>query len=379
MDLTFEELVTAYFDCRRNKRKTLYATEFEFELEKNLFDLYEDLISGDYKIRRSVGFVVQQPKIREIWAATFRDRIVHHIIYNRLSPRFYPKFIRNSFACIPERGSQDASDRLWSGMRSITRNWNQPAYYLGADVRNFFVSIHKPTLFTFLRSEIHESWLLKLVEQVLFHDPRIDCVLKSKVQAFERVPRYKSLWHTPAEKGLPIGNLTSQFFANVYLDKLDQFVKHKLQAHYYYRYVDDIVILNKSPQFLNDCFEQISNFLTEQLKLELHPFKKRIGLLDQGLDFVGFIHRPYRRYIRERTANKAKSAVYQWKKNPQGLSKRNLLKFRATINSYFGLMRHAETYRLRKHLGTSVDSLFIRSDEHYSKLIVPDYSKKNRR
>lgn len=123
MPLKFEEVVKAYFDCRRRKRKSLYALDFEFELEKNLFQLYEDLASGQYKISQSIAFVVEQPKIREIWAATFRDRVVHHVIYNRLAPRFYPGFIRNSFACIPGRGSLDASNQLWAGMRSITQNW----------------------------------------------------------------------------------------------------------------------------------------------------------------------------------------------------------------------------------------------------------------
>ena len=122
MILTFEEVVQAYFDCRRHKRNTLYQLEFEFELETNLFDLYQDLLSGNYQIGRSFAFVVEQPKIREIWAATFRDRVVHHVIYNRLSPRFYPGFIQNTFACIPGRGSLAGSNALWSGMRSISRN-----------------------------------------------------------------------------------------------------------------------------------------------------------------------------------------------------------------------------------------------------------------
>jgi hypothetical protein len=205
----------AYFDCRRGKRNTLYAWNFEFDLERNLFDLYETLKNETYQISRSIAFVVEQPKIREIWAATFRDRVVHHVIYNRLAPKFYPGFIRNSFACSPGRGSLDGSSHLWAGMRSLTRNWQRPGYYLGADVRNFFVSIHKPTLFEILKPKIPEPWLLNLTSQVLFHDPRINCTLKSTREAFDRVPKHKSLRNTPSEVGLPIGNLTSQFFANV--------------------------------------------------------------------------------------------------------------------------------------------------------------------
>ena len=371
LDLTFEEVVTAYLDCRKGKRKTIHALDFEFNLEKNLYELYQDLIHDRYQIGKSIAFVVEQPKVREIWAGTFRDRIVHHIIYNRLAPRFYPSFIRNSFACIPERGVLDGSGRLWSGMRSITGNWQESCYYLQGDVRNFFVSIDKEILYSMLTPKIHEPWLCALVSHVIFHDPRTNCVLKSKRSAFDRVPRHKSLMNATANKGLPIGNLTSQFFANVYLDELDQFVKHQLRAKYYYRYVDDWVILNKSSQVLNEQFVAIQDFLREKLKLELHPFKKRIAPIHQGIDFIGFIHKPYRRQIRVRTAGKMVSLVHQWKKSRRGLEQDSLENLRNSMNSYFGISRWASTYRLRRHLGDEVSSLFIRPDKEYLKLILP--------
>ena len=371
MELEFEEVAQAYFDCRKHKRNSLYAIEFEFELEKNLFELFEDLTLGRYQIGKSVAFVVEQPKIREIWCSTFRDRVVHHIIYNRLSPRFYPSFIRNTFACIPGRGSLDASDHLWAGMRSITRNWQRPSYYLGADVKNFFVSIHKPILFELLKKKIVEPWLCDLTAQVLFHDPRTNCVMKSKPEAFARVPRHKSLLHMPSDRGLPIGNLTSQFFANVYLNELDQFAKHRLKARYYYRYVDDFAILHESPGYLNECFERVEEFLKDRLKIELHPFKKRIGTLDQGVDFVGYFHKPYRRYPRTRTVERLKSVINQWKMDPDGLQPNSMIELRDSVNSYFGLIRPTSSYRLRKHLGNEIRSLFAWPDEKYTKIILP--------
>jgi len=369
--LTFEEVAVAYFECRRRKRKTSYATEFEFQLEKNLYDLFLDLQSEQYEIGQSIAFVVEQPKIREIWAATFRDRVVHHIIYNRLYPRFAPGFIRNSFACIPERGSLDGSDRLWSGMRSITNNWKRDSYFLGGDVRNFFVSIHKPTLFDILKKKISEDWLLKLTEKVLFHDPRKNCFIKSKPELFAHVPRHKSLWCTEDDRALPIGNLTSQFFANVYLNELDQFVKHRLRIPYYYRYVDDFVVLHDSPKVLNKYFDQIQDFLSDKLKLELHPFKKRIGRLDQGIDFVGYFHKPYRRYTRKRTVNKLRSKITQWKKSPEPFENETLFRLRSSVNSYLGLMRHTDSYELRKSISSEVQSIFVWPDEKYQKLILP--------
>ena len=371
MQLTFEEVVTAYFDCRRRKRNTIHAMAFEFELEKNLFDLYEDLINGRYQIGRSIAFVVEQPKVREIWAATFRDRVVHHVIYNRLAPRFYPSFIRNTFACIPGRGVLDGSDRLLSGMRSITRNWRKPCFYLQGDVRNFFVSIDKNILFSQLKPRLQEPWLLDLTNQVVFHDPRKNCVLKSRREVFDRVPRYKSLWSAPPHQGLPIGNLTSQFFANVYLDALDQFVKHTLRAKYYFRYVDDWVILDESSDILNSHFAAIDKFLREELKLELHPYKKRIAPVHLGIDFIGFIHKPFHRQLRSRTARKMISHVHQWKKNPHGMGEKPLEKLRGSMNSYFGISRWASSYRLRKHIGDQVNSLFVRPDKDYLKLELP--------
>jgi retron-type reverse transcriptase len=370
VDLTFEEVVAAYFDCRRTKRNSVHARVFEFNLEKNLFDLYEELLSGSYRIESSTAFVVERPKIREIWASSFRDRIVHHVIYNRLSPRFYPSFIRNSFACIPGRGTLDGSDRLWSGMRSITHNGRDRAYFLQGDVRNYFVSINKDILFRLLTPRIHEPWLLDLTTQVLFHDPRINCLCKSTPEEFSRVPRHKSLWNAPLSCGLPIGNLTSQFFANVYLHELDHFVKHALKAKYYFRYVDDFVILDPCPARLNDHFLRISEFCTEKLALELHPFKKRIAPIDQGIDFIGFVHKPWFRRLRSRTAGKMAAIVKQWENDPACYQPASLLKLRGSLNSYFGIARSASTYRLRRRLGERVSSLFIAPDKGYTKVLI---------
>lgn len=371
MELTFTEVVEAYFQCRRMKRKTIHAIDFEFYLEKNLYQLYLDIINGKYTIGPSIAFVVTQPKTREIWAATFRDRIVHHIIYNRLVPRFYPSFIRDSFACIPERGVLDGSNRLHAGMRSISKNWTRSAYYLQGDIRNFFVSIEKNVLFGLLQKKILEPWLLELTHQVLFHDPKAGCILKSAPEAFARVPRHKSLWHIDYNRGLPIGNLTSQFFANVYLNELDQFSKQSLKAKYYYRYVDDFVILHESSERLNEMFLEISDFCMDVLKIQVHPFKKRIAPLYMGIDFIGYVHKPFYRGLRKRTARKMVSLVHQWKKNPHALEDQALLKLRDSLNSYYGVCKWAMTYALRKKIGDDLNSFFIWPDKYYRKLILP--------
>jgi hypothetical protein len=176
--------------------------------------------------------------------------------------------------------------------------------------------------------------------------------------------------NTPNDRGLPIGNLTSQFYANVYLNELDQFVKHNLHMKYYYRYVDDLVILHESSDRLNEVYELTNDFLKTQLQMEFHPFKKKLGLVSQGIDFVGFIHKPHRRYVRTRTLNKMKSTVHQWQKSRSKFSSFELKRLRGSINSYLGMVKWGSTYRLRKKLGGQIQSLFIRPDKAYRKLII---------
>lgn len=272
--LTLETVFDAYFDCRKTKRNSLNQLRFEVDLEPNIVNLYHDLIAQRYAIGRSVAFVVTHPKIREVWAADFRDRVVHHVVYRAIFQRYHNHFIRDSYACIPERGTHDSLRRMSHFARSITQNWKQPAYYLKIDIANFFNSIDRSILLKLLEKRVHEPWIMNLIRQIILHDPRPTAIFKSPSSVFNKVPRHKSLLLAPSGKGLPIGNLTSQFFANVYLNELDQFVKHSLKARYYGRYVDDMVLLHDDPQVLNDWCQRIDDFIHKNLLLRLHPAKK---------------------------------------------------------------------------------------------------------
>jgi RNA-directed DNA polymerase len=269
----FEALVQAYLDCRANKRNTASALQFEQALESNLWTLYQQLTAGTYRPGRSICFVVTRPKPREVWAAEFPDRVVHHLLYNHIAPRFHAGFTAASSACIPGRGTLYAATRLAHDVRSITRNWSRPAHYLKCDLANFFVSIDKHVLRAQLARRVHEPWWLRLAEQILFHDPRLQVDVRSTARLLALVPPHKSLFNAPADTGLPIGNLSSQFFANVFLDGLDQFVKHRLQVRHYVRYVDDFVLLHESPLVLNQALDRIAAFLPEQLHAQLNPRK----------------------------------------------------------------------------------------------------------
>lgn len=326
----FEDLVKAYYDCRRNKRNSASARLFEKDMEINLLELYDDLIAGTYRPGRSICFVVTRPKAREVWAAAFRDRVVHHLLYNHVAPRFYASFIADSCACIPGRGTLYAARRLESKIRSASENWSKPVFYLKCDLANFFVAIDKAVLRKQLEARITEPWWLALATQILMHDPREDYETRSPAHLFNRVPQHKRLVAQPAHLGLPIGNLSSQFFANVYLDALDQFAKHTLRAKHYIRYVDDFVFLHESPQQLNQWLAQVEAFLPK-LGARLNPTKTILQPVDRGVDFVGHVIKPWRRTTRKRS-------LAQALKRTAAAPAEDL---RETANSYFGLLSQA--------------------------------------
>ena len=324
--LTLESIFDAYFDCRKTKRNSLNQLRFEVDLEPNIVNLYYDLIDQRYTIGRSVAFVVTHPKIREVWAADFRDRVVHHVIYRAIFQRYHNRFIRDSYACIPARGTHDGLRRISHFARSITQNWTQPAYCLKIDIANFFNSIDRAILLKSLEKHVHEPWIIDLIRQIILHDPRPTAVFKSPPHVFGKVPSHKSMLLASPGKGLPIGNLTSQFFANVYLNDLDQFVKHVLKARYYGRYVDDMVLMHNDPHVLNEWYQKIDDFLQEKLMLRLHPAKKQLNKIETGIHFVGFVIKPYRTYLRQSTLANCKNKIRSWQCkgapiDPQSLQK----------------------------------------------------------
>ena len=333
---SFYDLVQAYYDCRRTKRNTKSAIAFEIHMERNLAALYDELIAGTYQPGTSICFAITHPKPREVWAAGFRDRIVHHLLYNHVAPRAEASFIADSCACIPGRGTLYAAKRLEHKIRSITENWSKPAYYLKCDLANFFVSIPKKVLQRQLVGYITDPWWSALAETILFHDPRADYLLRGNPEHLERVPAHKRLINQSSEFGLPIGNLSSQFFANVFLNDLDQFAKHQLRAHHYIRYVDDFIFLHESPDWLNAALARVTAFLPDRLGVQLNPTKTILQPVDRGVDFVGHVIKPWCRSTRRRTVNQAVQRV-------AAIDAADLM---PTANSFFGLFRQAHASRV---------------------------------
>lgn len=353
---SLEKLVQAYYDCRRHKRTTASALRFEQRLERNLMELHEALDDGSYRPGPSICFAISRPRPREVWAASFRDRIVHHLAYNQIAERFHRRFIADSCACIPGRGTLYGATRLEAKVRSQTQNWSRPGFYLKCDLANFFVSIDKRKLWPLLSAQIHERWWRGLAKIVLFHDPREHYELRGSPETLAAVPAHKRLTNAGKYHGLPIGNLSSQFFANVLLNELDQHIKHHIRARNYTRYVDDMVLLHESAEWLGSALDGINAFLPS-LGLELNPRKTIIQPIHRGIDYVGHVIKPWRRTTRPRTLHQAISRL-------ENMPAADVY---ASGNSYLGLVRqashshHAQALICRALLkrGHAVDGLHL--------------------
>ncbi|MFZ2202177.1 MAG: RNA-directed DNA polymerase [Microgenomates group bacterium] len=369
---TLPKLFTAYLSCRQTKRKTINALKFEIACEQKLLNLAKELKSQTYRPGRSICFIVTYPKLREIFAADFRDRIVHHLLINKIISLFEQRFIYDSFACREEKGTHVAVFRLRKFIYQVTKNKTQNAFYGQFDIKSFFSNIDKDVLFTIIEREINKSFpvtiqkeILWLTRTIIFHNPTQNYYRKGKKELFNQIPADKTLFKTPNGRGLPIGNLTSQFFANVYLNELDQFVKRKLKVKYYLRYVDDLVLLSESSEQLRRWRKEIDRFLKETLKLELHPNKDKYGSVYQGIDFVGYVVKPNYVLSRKRVVSNLKTKLHYFN---QGLflvsdnqrqkalplsrqpTKEEIKQMTAMVNSYYGHFRWANSYRLRHNL-----------------------------
>lgn len=358
--LKISEVFQAYYDCKRTKRNSESARRYEISFESNLVDLYQRLIDRTYKPAKSSFFVILEPKIREVWAAEFEDRIVHHILYNRFYDRFVNSFIYDSYACIPNKGTLRASERLQKFIRSASENHSKPCYYLKCDIANFFMAINKDILYDIICRKVGNDWWKWLTHIIIYHDPTENFVCKSPRNKIDMVPKNKSLFRTPKNTGLPIGNLSSQFFGNIYLNELDQYVKHQLKVKHYIRYADDIVMLDQNPKLLNHNYEAMCNFVEENLLIKFHPNKKQMNLIDKGVDFVGYIIKPHSKYLRRRTISNLHNKANENNTNNQLVP---------LINSYFGMMRHADCFNERKRFVVTFKERKFKFDKHLTKTI----------
>jgi hypothetical protein len=354
-----EELFTAYFDCRRNKRNTYNALAFEKHFEKNIFQLAQDLYSGTYRPGRSMAFIVNKPVKREIFAADFKDRVVHHWLINKLNPMFEKLFIDDSYACRKSKGTLFGIRRLEMFIKECSSQYTQDCYILKLDIKGFFMHINRNLLYSNLERFIRANYkgndlelFMPILQKVVFNNPVDHCIIKGAICEWEGLPPNKSLFHSPAQCGLPIGNLTSQIFANFYLHALDFYIKENLKVLYYGRYVDDFVLVEHDKVKLKAKIEKIAEFLSCNLGLELHPNKIYLQHYTKGVKFLGAVLKPGRIYLVKRTWGNFYQSIQKFNKitNTNKMSPELDSKFLSCMNSYLGLASHFATYKRRNKM-----------------------------
>lgn len=258
--IEFSTLVQAFYRAAKGKKNRLAVLSFQNNLEDNIFDIQERLRDETYPFGPYRSFYVTEPKLRLIESACFQDRVVHHAMYERLEPLFDAQFFEYSFACRSGRGTHAAMLTLGDWIRR-----SRLPTFLKCDIRRYFTSIDREKLLSILRRSIGDEKMMRLLERLILTAPRT---------------------------GIPIGNLTSQLLANIYLNELDQLVKRQLRVKYYIRYMDDFILLTESPEDARRLKEMIREFVADELKLELSPEKVRIGHVNEGVPFVGYCQRP---------------------------------------------------------------------------------------
>jgi len=282
----FKELHQAYLDARRNKRNTINQLKFERNLEVELLLLCNELENRTYDLLPGICFINEKPVKREIIAADFRDRVIHHFLYNRIYSILDKKFIYDSYGCRVGRGTLFGINRVYN----FARKCGKDAWVLKLDIQGFFMAINRhilhDLLIKYLSAKPNELTNY-LIEKTVFNNPLKNALFKSPKSSWVGLPLDKSLITSKPNCGLPIGNLTSQIFANVYLNPLDHFIKRELKINCYGRYVDDMVLINNDKEILLNCINRIREFMQENLKLTLHPKKIKLQRANKGFAFLG--------------------------------------------------------------------------------------------
>lgn len=348
-------LYDAWRTARAGKKPSKNQLAFDARWIDLLLEIQQQINSGTWEPRKSACFVATRPKAREIHAPDFADRVVHHWLVPQLEAVWEPAFIHDSYANRSGKGSHAAVQRLQAFVRQV-HDGQGGGYYLQLDIHNFFNSIYRPTLWRILKKKLSQAGapvqVMRVTHALLRRHPLHSGVKKHGTPA-ERalVPIHKRLENAGKARGLPIGNLSSQFFANVYLDRLDQFVKHSLKAKRYLRYVDDFVLVHHDRLQLEQWQTEIESFIATELKLRLKP-DIRLRRLCDGIDFLGYIVRPSHTLVRRRVLAHAKQALAAWEeKHVRGqeisATPGELRTIKSTVASYTGHFRHADSYRLQ--------------------------------
>ncbi|MFH1973645.1 MAG: reverse transcriptase/maturase family protein [Patescibacteria group bacterium] len=310
---SLENLCEAWQEFIRGKRKKIDVQEFAMDLGDELVALHQDLMWGTYVHGPYRHFRINDPKPRDIHKASVRDRLLHHAIHRKLYPFFALTFIADSYSYQKGKGLHRALDRFRTMARKVGQNHSRTCWVLKCDIRKYFASVDHGILSRILADRMIDQRLLRLLVDVV------------------------GSFHVTSVKGMPLGNLTSQLFANVYLNELDQFVKRGLGVKHYVRYADDFVLLLNDRPALVVILPKLRSFLSDRLALELHPDKISIATFASGVDFLGWVHFPHHRVPRTKTKRRMSKRI---RGNPKD----------ETLQSYLGLLERGDTYYVRSLL-----------------------------
>jgi RNA-directed DNA polymerase len=329
--ISLENLFAAWQEFVIGKKKKKDVQEYSLRLADNILQLHEELnnltyVHGGYK-----AFNISDPKPRNIHKAEVKDRVLHHAIYRKLYPFFDKTFIGSSYSCRLNKGVHKALNKFRALAFKASKNYTQTMWVFKCDIRKFFASIDHKILLGILDCYIQDKNILWLLARVIG---------SFKVQPHLSLGCTRDIFSLPGEeenRGLPLGNLTSQLFCNVYMNEFDQFVKHKLKIKSYIRYADDFVFLSDSKEELLSLIPKVSIFLEQDLKLSLHPNKIFIRTLASGVDFLGWVNFPHHRVLRKTTGRR----MFKWIRNHPT---------NETLQSYLGLISHGNGYKLKQKL-----------------------------
>jgi retron-type reverse transcriptase len=317
--ISIENLLLAWKEFLQGKKNRKDVQEFQLHFMDNVLSLHQDLKNKIYVHGSYQAFNISDPKPRNIHKASVRDRLLHHAIYRILYPYFDNKFIHDSYSCRIGKGTHKAMNRFREFSRKVSKNNTKTCFVLKCDIKKFFANIDHQVLKSILSKTVFDTDILWLLGQV--------------IDSFISNPR----GNASGVKGLPLGNLTSQLLVNIYMNEFDQFMKRKLKVKYYIRYADDFVILSENKNELEILLPKISNYLSESLKLSLHPDKVYIKTLASGVDFLGWVNFPHHRVLRTTTKNRMLKNLAQ---NPKEESKQ----------SYLGMLGHGNGFKLIKKI-----------------------------
>lgn len=357
--VTIEEVYAAYYDCCKHKGSTPGCIEYQMNYIANNYQLYIELNSMIYEISKSKAFCVTRPKLREVFCADFRDRIIHHLLAIKFADILESEMTDKAYACRVGKGIDYGIADVKKEIKRVSDNYTKEAWILRGDLQGFFMSINRALLYGLLekviRKKYHGSdieWWLWLWKKVITHDPTKNCVRVGDLSLWDKLPKNKSLFTCGEGVGLPIGNLPSQLLANLLLSQFDKLMIERVgKDGGYGRYVDDFVVISSDKKLLLNILQESRIYLVEELGLTLHPHKVSLQRAASGVRFTGVLIRPSRTLPNPRTIEHLYDVIDRFGMviNPEG---EVLQRYANRINSLMGVLAHCNTYNIRRKAWT---------------------------